>query len=170
MPKLADAILAQHYDSVIKLAAKTGGVSRMELMSNLGVSRIVADKLIDKTKLVPGPKVGRTEFFVAATSAVAGTPVTAPALPEGAQAAVLVDDSKKAPLPPPVAAEPEPKVAAISEPEATKAPDVKVEMDEQIVKVKEMISADCAALAKAQEKLAVHQAMLTSMLVRRFGI
>jgi len=175
MPKLADAILAQHYDSVIKLAAKNGGVSRMELMSGLGVSRIVADKLIDHAKLVPGVKVGRTEFFKAPLDKTDLPPadhVDAPKLPDGATAGVLVDDSKKAPLPPPVAAEPEPVVAAATPPLADedKPEDAAAEIDDQIVKVKELISGDCANAAKAHERLVLHQAMLSALLSRRMSL
>lgn len=168
MPKLADAILAQHYTSVIKLAAREGGVSRPELIEKLGVTRIVADKLIENTKLVPGPKVGRTEFFKAPTDEAAATTPDAPELPQDAEAAVLVDDSNKAPLPTTVAAEPEP--ATPSPDDNDRPDDVAAEIDGQIVKVKEMLASDCSVIAKAQEKILLHQAMLTALLSRRMAL
>ena len=187
MPKLADAIFAQHYDSVVKLAARDNGVSRMELMSSLGVTRIVADKLIENTKLVPGPKIGRTEFFK-----VAAIPATsaAPTLPTGATAGVLNDDSNKptvvglaatgalVTLGPPVAAPPvAPPVAPKTPPlddddkvEEEEEPDVAAEIDEQIVAVKKLVASDCSELGKAHERLVLHQAMLTALLTRRVAL
>jgi len=176
MPKLADAILAQHYDSVIKLAAKNGGVSRMELMSGLGVTRIVADKLIEHAKLVPGPKVGRTEFFkVAANSDAPATPT--PTLPDGATAGVLIDDSNKPKLATPapvavVAADPpvDPKTPPLDDDDKVEESDVAAEIDEQIVAVKKLVATDCAELGKAHERLVLHQAMLTALLTRRVAL
>jgi len=64
MPRLSEAAYAQHYDSVITMAKRKGGVSRPEIMELLAVSRVMADSLIDRCKLRKSKrKVGRTEFF-----------------------------------------------------------------------------------------------------------
>jgi len=69
MPRLAEGIFAAHYDSAVKLAAAPGGVSRPDLIKKLGVTRLVAEKIIEKAGLVVGGKEGRTEFFVPPDSA-----------------------------------------------------------------------------------------------------
>lgn len=77
MPRLAEGIFAAHYDSAVKLAAAPGGVSRPDLIKKLGVTRLVAEKIIEKAGLVVGGKEGRTEFFVPPDSNLVGAATSA---------------------------------------------------------------------------------------------
>lgn len=82
MPRLAADLYASYHDSVLKLAAKPGGVSRPQIMEALNVSRSVADTMIEKCDLQVERREGRTEFFVppgAAPPPPAPAPDVAPA-------------------------------------------------------------------------------------------
>jgi hypothetical protein len=79
------AIYAAHMDSVLKLAAQEGGVSRPQIIKELNVTRAVASGLIDKCGLEKvEPQKGRTEYFAAAVSVKQSRPaaVQAVAVPE----------------------------------------------------------------------------------------
>lgn len=157
--RVADNTYAKFFDSTIRLASRPTGVSRPELMDSLGISRIIADRLIEKVGLKPAEKVGRTEFF------------KAPSLPEGAQAAVVVHPtatsaSKKGKAKgTPVTVPPTPA----QQPEAPKPPvDAVGEeiqgLDRQIVEVRKLLAADFAERAKIDVRIAGHQALLTALL------
>ena len=63
MPKVAEGVYAQYFDAVFGLATRDGGVSRPEIMEKTGVSRILADGIIDRLKLKRIRTEGRAEFF-----------------------------------------------------------------------------------------------------------
>lgn len=65
MPRLDTAIYAAHMDYVLKLARRSEGVSRPEIISELNVTRAVANGLIEKAALELDRKDGRTEYFKA---------------------------------------------------------------------------------------------------------
>jgi hypothetical protein len=69
MPRLASSIYAAHQDSVLRLAAKQGGVSRPQIMESLNVSRSIADTMIEKCALKVDRHEGRTEFFILPSAA-----------------------------------------------------------------------------------------------------
>lgn len=153
--RVADTTYAQYFDSAIRLASRPTGVSRPELLKSLGVSRIIADRIIEKTGLKKVATVGRTDFF------------KTPELPEGAQAAVVVhptatSPSKKAkskgtPVTvPPVQPEP-PKDEVAEEIQS---------LDKQIVEVRKLLAADFADRAKIEVRIASHQALLTALLTQ----
>jgi len=64
MPRMSTAIYAAHQDNVLKLAQREGGVSRIQIVDELNVTRAIACGLIEKIGLVVERKEGRTEFFV----------------------------------------------------------------------------------------------------------
>jgi hypothetical protein len=169
MPKVAEGIFTQYYDSAMKLAARETGVSRPELMKELGVGRVLADKLIEEAGLRPTTKVGRTEFFKlpddappVTVSASTPDPVSVTAssaltLPEGALAAVIVNESAPA--------------APLKKPVKEKD-DVGEEiqsLNKQIVEVKKLIASDFAEMAKTQARLTGHQALLTALLLQNLS-
>lgn len=68
MPRLGADIYAAHMDNLLKLARREGGVSRPEIISELNITRAVANGLIDKAGLTLDRKEGRTEYFSAPTA------------------------------------------------------------------------------------------------------
>jgi hypothetical protein len=138
MPRIAENIFTQYFNSAVKMAARPTGVSRPELMG-LGMSRIVADKVIESAGLEQITTVGRTDFFK---------------MPDGIQAAVFVHPTatgKKRKEAPPVSA----------------PDDISEEiqgLDKQIVEVRKLIAADCAEIAKIQARMIGHQSMLTALI------
>lgn len=147
MPRIAENVFTQYYNSAVKLASRPNGVSRPELME-LGMSRIVADKVIERAGLDKTGKIGRTDFFK---------------LPEGADAAVVVHPTatgKKKSKGTPVTVPP------------TEPDEVGEEiqnLDKQIVEVRKLIAADYTEIAKIQTRLTGHQAMLTALITRHLA-
>ena len=153
MPRVAEGLYAQYYNSVLRLAARPTGVSRPELMDKLGMSRIIADRVIEKAGLVPAAVIGRTEFFKA---------------PDGVEAAVIVH-----PTPPKQKKARGTPVQVPPPPPTPEKPDVVGEeiqgLDKQIVEVRKMIAADCAEKAKVEARLMAHQSLLTALLSQHLG-
>lgn len=152
MPRIAENLFTQYYNSAVKLAARPNGVSRPELME-LGMSRIVADKVIESAGLNKTNKIGRTDFFK---------------LPDGAQAAVIVHSGatgKKKPKGTPVTVPPAPP-----SPEPTDEVGEEIQsLDKQIMEVRKLIAADFGEMAKLQTRMAGHQAMLTALISRHLA-
>jgi hypothetical protein len=143
MPRIAEGLYAQYYDSVLKLAKRETGVSRPELMDKLGMSRIIADRVIEKVGLKPVAVVGRTEFFK--------TPDTIP--PAVIVHSTATSKPKKG------------KGTPVSAPEPPDSVGEEIQgLDKQIVEVRKMIAADCAEKAKIESRLIAHQALLTALL------
>lgn len=140
MPRIAENIFTRYFNSAVQMAARPSGVSRPELM-DLGMSRIVADKVIEKAGLAKVNKIGRTDFFK---------------LPDGASAAVIVHPSAGRAKGTPVTV-PQP------EPEDTVGEQIQG-LDLQIVEVRKLIAADHNELAKIQTRLSGHQATLTALI------
>ena len=63
MPRMSNAVYASHINNVLKLAQREGGVSRPQIVSELGVSSPFANKLILVAALSVDRKEGRTQFF-----------------------------------------------------------------------------------------------------------
>lgn len=71
MPRLGADIYAAHMDNVLKLARRSEGVTRPQIIEKLNVTRAVANGLIKKAGLELARKDGRTEYFAAPTNGTA---------------------------------------------------------------------------------------------------
>jgi hypothetical protein len=190
MPRLAEGIFAAHYDSAVKLAARPGGVSRPDLIKNLNISRVIADKIIEKAGLVVGAKDGRTEFFVppdggaaplapavevtpitTSTEGLVGVVVTSPPPPVVVPAPVKGKGGrpKKAKAEEPAAAPPPApaQVAATPAPVAAPTTETPVEEEEdtgaQIAETRKLLADACQKAGRAMGEWATHQAMADAL-------
>lgn len=150
MPRMGSEIYAAHMDRVLKLASRDGGVSRPQLIKELGVSRPVATKLIEKCGLEFDRKDGRTEYF----SAPNGTGATpkAETLPE----VVEVKQSTPAAV--------QAAVVPTSDDTGTDEElDSLAELDEEIVETRNALREAAAKAGKALGEWATHQALVDAL-------
>jgi len=163
MPRMDAAIYAAHLDNVLKLAKRKEGVSRPEIISELNVTRAVANGLIEKCGLALDRKDGRTEYY---TSNGEAKPTPEP---EKVEAKVEAKQSKVA-APAQAAAVPESTDAA-----AVSDDDV-AELDAQILDTRDSMRKAAAAAGKALGEWATQQALvdalrerMTKLAVRRMN-
>jgi hypothetical protein len=151
MPRMGSAIYAAHMDSVLKLASRDEGVSRPQLMEELGVSRPVANVLIEKCALALDRKEGRTEFFK-----VNGTDVPVIEAPE-------VKQSTPEPTP---ELPPEVKEVAVPTTSATGEPDILdriAELDAQIIDTRNTLRDAAKKAGTALGEWMTNEAMVDAM-------
>lgn len=131
MPRLGAEVYASHMNNTLKLARREGGVSRPELISELNITRAVANGLIEKAGLELDRKEGRTEYFKAPEAEDSPKPDVKQSKPETASkvATPASDDPGEEPD----------ELAALAE------------LDEQILDTRKLL---CEAAEKAGKALA----------------
>lgn len=143
MPKMDAAIYAAHMDSVLKLAKRTSGVSRPQIINDLNVTRTVASGLIEKCNLVKIDGPGRTEFF---SEEVAAAPVVKRSTPTVVKAVTVpVDDSTG---------------------EATDPLDAIEALDSQILETRTSLGVAAIKAGKSLSEWGTQQAIVDAMRVR----
>jgi hypothetical protein len=165
MPRLASNIYAAHQDGVLKLAAKSGGVSRPQIMEALNVSRSIADTMIEKCDLRVDRREGRTEFFIlpnAAPSVPTVAPPAAPA-PQEPEVAPLAEKGDELPVSVKEAGivEPNPldRLAAVVEPDETKVS----ALDREIAETRTALRGAATRAGQAMGEWATQQAMVDAL-------
>jgi len=163
MARMGTAIMAAHMDNLLKMARREGGVSRLQIVSELSVTRAVACSLIEKGGLTLNRKEGRTEYFTV------GTNEDAPAQAEKPEKA-----AKKQSMPPEVEAVAEPVSDSTGEDTVL---DVVAELDAQIVETRNALRAEASKAGKALGEWATHQALvdalrerMTELAVKRMNV
>ena len=146
MPKLAAHLYAAHQNSVLKLAAREGGVSRPQIMNELNVSRSVAAGLIDKCQLALDRKTGRTAFFKPSEVAdVPEAPAEPPELPPEVKDVVVAGDDVK---------------------DDAYDDDKIAELDAEFVETRKALRDAAARAGKALGDWATHQALVDTLRLR----
>ena len=159
MPRMGSAIYAAHMTSVLKLAAREGGVSRPQLIEELSVSRPVVNALIEKFALVLDRKEGRTEFFKT------NGDVTAEVLDEATSAPVVEAPEVKQSAPAPELP-PEVKEAAIPDTDDTGEPDILdciADLDAQIMDTRNTLRDAAKKSGEALAEWATQSAMVDAL-------
>lgn len=141
MPKMSTAVFAAHMDNVLKLARRKGGVSRPEIISELNVSRTIANSLIEKADLKLDRTEGRTEFFVGDGEPEKVVVKQSVVPPEAQAVATPVDDS-----------------TGLEEEDADLA-----DLDAQIVDTRNAMREAAAKCGKAMGEWATHQALVDAL-------
>jgi hypothetical protein len=140
MPRLATSIYAAHQASVLKMAAKEGGISRGEIADALNVSKSIATNIIKKCGLELDHKDGRTEYFK----------------PSDGDASDDTSDAPETELPPAV------KSAAVAGPEiiAEDDDDIIAELDAEIVDTRNTLKDVAARCGKHLGAWAADQSLV----------
>lgn len=156
MPRMTQAIYATHMDSVLKLAAAKGGVSRNQIVNDLNVTYSIAAALIGKCELTAGTKVGRTQFYV-----TNGAPKVEPSGGEdedNAKPEAVAVKRSRAPAAVKAATVPKNTSAAADAPDDSVA-----ELDAQIIDTRQTLRAAAAKAGKALGEWATHQALVDAL-------